>query len=359
MPLKAGDRRRMRGTATAIFALAAAAACRDRGERAEDGGGARPPDTVYTSPRTVDVRLLTPRNVAWNGQDTLVVAVTNGTGRPLADAALEVFVQSPVEVLADSAAPDSARPRLVSSGEGTRLTFALGPMQAGARAEVRQGLRMPPAPAAPPPAGGAIPRSPDGRFVARAWVASGGEPVSAVAMDTIRIRPGSETVLGGCAEVKNVSVSRYGVGPVRLGMTAAALRSACPDARDTTWLGDEGMRERGLGMTLSGTPLLAVLAGDSVQRIVVDSAGVRTAAGAGVGSRLADLRTRYGRMCAGLGEGRVAVWFPNAPGISFALDSADTRGWTPPAPPDSLADTARVASFWVRQGADDCPRGGG
>jgi hypothetical protein len=138
-------------------------------------------------------------------------------------------------------------------------------------------------------------------------------------------------------------------------MTVDALRGSCPEARDTAWKA-EGTDERGVTVAPGGQPVLAVLAGDTVARIVVGAPGLKTAAGVGVGSSVGDLRTRYGRMCAGMGEGRVAVWFPNAPGLSFGLDTLATRGWTPArAVPDSIGDEVAIGSLWVRRGTDECP----
>jgi hypothetical protein len=93
-----------------------------------------------------------------------------------------------------------------------------------------------------------------------------------------------------------------------------------------------------------------------VRRIVIDDPGLKTPNGFGVGAAVAELRATFGRMCTGAGEPWVAVWFPNAPGLSFALDTAATRGW--PAArvhPDSIPDETKVAALWVRQGSDDCP----
>lgn len=337
-----------RWTTIGAMALAAlAAACRDRAaEESPDGAPPKGPPAAGQ----VQLRLEVPGELPWNQDDTLVVTVSNGTPAPLAGATVHLFVQSPVTVLADSA----AGARAVATGEGTRVEIELATIEPGREGELRQAVRIPPAPAAP----AAAPRdtaAPAPRFLVRAWVTRPGGAQLALAQDTLRVRRGSEVVQGGCATARDVAVSRYGIGPVRLGMTPAALRAACPDARDTTWRGQEGATERGQTVSLGGTPVVAVLDGDRVARIVVDTAGVRTAAGVGVGSTLAELRTRYGRGCSGLGEGRVAVWFPNAPGVSFALDTADTKGLAPDLPADSLPPTARVSGFWVRQGTDDCP----
>jgi hypothetical protein len=156
-------------------------------------------------------------------------------------------------------------------------------------------------------------------------------------------------------------VQRYGIGPLRIGMPAAALRSACPEARDTTWQ-QEGTRERGLFVLVGGRPAVAVVAGDTVRRILVDSTGrgLRTPAGLGIGSTLGELRTAYGRGCADEGDGPVAVWFTNTPGVSFALDSATSAAWAPPAGPDALPDAAKVTGMWIHGQDVRCPaRAGG
>ncbi|HEU4455870.1 MAG TPA: hypothetical protein VFR81_22585, partial [Longimicrobium sp.] len=356
------DRRMGIARRTGIAACAALAlgACRDRAGAPADeapadtgkgGGGAG----------SVQVRLMAPDTLGWNETDTVRLVVTNATGQPLRDAVLNLFVAAPAEAAVDSAAPAAARPEAVASGEGTRLTFAVPVVEPGRTAGFVQAVRTPPAPAAPVPGGrpatrGATPTL----YLVRAWLSTrGGSPVGAPVQDTVRIRAGSEVVAGGCGNVGDVTVSRYGVGPVRIGMTLDELRSACPETRDTTWE-QEGMKETGAIAAPGGKRIVAVLAGGKIARIVVDQPGLRTSAGLSVGATVGDLRARYGRMCAGVGEGRVAVWFPNAPGLSFGLDTLATRRWDlSRTDPDSIPDDVGVGSFWVRQGTDDCPAGGG
>jgi hypothetical protein len=147
------------------------------------------------------------------------------------------------------------------------------------------------------------------------------------------------------------------IGPVRLGMSASALRQAVPSARDTTWT-QAGLSQRGAWTPLAdGGRTLAVLSGDSVTRLEVLDPAVRIREGLGVGSSLDELRSTWGAACADVRDDVVVVWFAGAPGASFALDTA------PPdnvaqlrASPDRLPGTARVTRWWLRRGTDSCPR---
>jgi hypothetical protein len=345
--------------------LAALSACR--------GDKAPPPARPSAAPATsaaVQLALQLPDQPGWNQEDSIVVTVTNGTAAAVTDASLELTVQAPVAVLRDSAA--APKPAVDSTATATKLTFALGAIDAGKSVEIHQRVRTPPAPVAPtPPPAPASARpsavkpkpaapaaKPDTstRFLVRARLLRPDEMELASAADTLRIRAGSEVTIGGCGNASDVVVTRYGIGPVRVGMPVAALRAACPEARDTTWKGQEGMTETGLVALPGGRRVVAVTAGGTVQRIVIDQGGLRTAGGDSVGTTVGELRASYGRMCAGRSERRLAVWFPNAPGLSFALDSAATTA-LPPAQTsaDSIPDEVRVSSLWIRQGRDDCP----
>jgi hypothetical protein len=146
------------------------------------------------------------------------------------------------------------------------------------------------------------------------------------------------------------------IGPVRLGMTAATLRQAVASARDTSW-SQEGTTQRGVWVPLgSDGGTLAVLSGDTVVRLEVGDSAVRTRERLGVGSRLDALRSAYGSGCADVADGAVVVWFANAPGIRFALDTpvpsnvAQLR-----ARPAGLPATATVTRWWLHRGAEACP----
>jgi hypothetical protein len=326
-------------TALAAVVLASGG-CRDRGAPETE----RPP-IIEPLERRVELRLALAREWSWNDEDTLRIVAVNGTTDTVAGT-LHLFVAAPADLVGIPPGMES-----VSSGEGTRVSLPVR-LAPGETAELRQAVRTPPAPGAARPA--AIDTT--SRFPVRAWLAAADGRELAAREDTLRIRPGSSVVAGGCGEVTGAAVTRYGIGPVRLGMRASELRALCPEARDTAWRAPPRPPQAALAVRLAGAPLLALLEGDRVERIVLDSAGLVTAASVGVGSTLEALRTRYGRVCAALAEGRTGVWFPAAPGIRFDLDSAAAPPNAAAADLPALPDSARVERLVVRTGPDDCPR---
>ncbi len=230
---------------------------------------------------------------------------------------------------------------------GTRFTYASddAPLEPGQTFSVEQRIRVPAAGI------GEAGSSPWTRTVRARLLGADGEALAEVegeiALDGVQ---GGEAGAPGQA-----AAGRDQIGPVRLGMTAAAARSAGTGARDTTW-SQEGMAQRGVVVPVSGGGrVLAVLDGDSVTRIEVRERSPRTREGLGVGSTLGELRGAWGPACAGAGEGIIAVWFQQAPGISFALDTPfgeDAAALT--RDPARIPDGARVTRWWLRRGASGC-----
>ena len=119
-------------------------------------------------------------------------------------------------------------------------------------------------------------------------------------------------------------VTGDGVGSIRLGMDADELRGRC-GARDTTLVA-EGMTEDAVALRVLRTRAVALLdSADAVSRVIVPARGPTTGGGVGVGSRLASVRARHGRLCGLVGEGRIVVVAARLPGVSFVTDADYAR----------------------------------
>ena len=117
-------------------------------------------------------------------------------------------------------------------------------------------------------------------------------------------------------------VTGRGADVVRLGMPADELRRRCL-AEDTALSLGEGQQERALAVHVDSARAVALLdPAGLVERVIVPVRGPTTPGGVGVGSTLASVQARHGRLCGLLGEGRVVVLAAGLPGVSF-VTSAD------------------------------------
>jgi hypothetical protein len=175
--------------------------------------------------------------------------------------------------------------------------------------------------------------------------------------DTVRQRVAR---VGNCWRTPVITTG--GVGATRVGSTVASLPRNCP-AHDTSFTLGEGLTETGVVVRASGHELVAVTTGDAsgvISRVLVRDPLFRTAAGVGVGSTVAALRSAYeGALCAMMGEGRVVARSPRLPGVSFFLDTdpgSMPGGGRLEASPSLLPDSSRVTAVWVYEAGLD---GGG
>ena len=154
-------------------------------------------------------------------------------------------------------------------------------------------------------------------------------------------------------------VSPDSVGPIPMaGLTAARLRSICPEVRYTERTNIEDvLRLRVMEgiLEFSADPML----NGRIGSVEVRAPGVRTSGGLGAGSSVGELRSAYGALLVCFSEGRGAYAVPrNAPrwGVGFILEpfAAVTRagrGWIENGDTlrasDRVPDSTRVAAILV------------
>lgn len=134
----------------------------------------------------------------------------------------------------------------------------------------------------------------------------------------------SPAAAGGCSAS---ALTGDGVGPVRIGASVDAVRSACGIVAEGTRPGPEGSTTRYITVAMGRDTVDAEIVDGRVWRVPVTSPGLRTSDGIGVGTPLREvLALRDVRPA--MGEG-LYVLSPAHCGMSFQLD--DPEGPLPPA----------------------------
>ena len=333
---------------TAHFALTAC----DSIDRARSRFGNTTTDTVITSTGSgLALGLQAPPAIRPGDEGLIRLSIHNQTDTAVSQVRLELHVPARAEPMAPR--PGDRPVTMVALENGTTV-FSYRteetPLKPGEVARVEQRIRV--------PAAGSTSRgnAPWTREVRARLLGSENrvldEVETAIAVDSAALPATTTTAAGDAAP----PVRRERIGPVQLGMSAAAVKQAARGARDTTW-SEAGARQRGILVPVANRTALAVLSGDAVVRIEAGHPAVQTDERVGVGSRLSELRTAYGSPCADVIDGRVVVWFARAPGAAFALDAPVPRD---PAQLDvgRIPGNAQVTRWWVSREAEICPSGG-
>jgi hypothetical protein len=341
-------RRTVRGYGLLILLPALLGACEAvervrSGAQGEDGGAS-------ATAGGLTLALQIPGMLHAGDEGTIRLSLTNHGDSVPGNVRLDLIVPGWME-LAPPRPGDREVTMAAEEGEGTRFSYRMDepPLGPGETQLLEQRVRVP---AQSPPGAG---RGLSSRLIRARLVNARGQTLTEVQSE---VTLDSAFMGAAGAAAAEAAEPRTQLGAARIGMSSAALRQAVSNARDTTW-SQEGMTERGVVLPMQGGQALAVLSGDSVARIEVRDEQIRTREGLGVGSTLGELRNTWGRTCAGAGEGIVVVWFPSAPGLSFALDTPFATIQQARENPERIPATARVTRWWLHTGTSDCPVSGG
>ncbi len=152
-----------------------------------------------------------------------------------------------------------------------------------------------------------------------------------------------------CAVEDSTRLSGNGFGAFRVGATVDEVRAACEVVADTTLeQGNEGLPERRLTVLVGSDTVEATVVRDSIWRLELTTARIRTSDSLGVGTAAGVLRAKGAKLA--VGDRGVFALVPSHCGLSFQLSGVDPASaeWSRIAESSSVG---RVLVFGCEGGA--------
>jgi hypothetical protein len=136
---------------------------------------------------------------------------------------------------------------------------------------------------------------------------------------------------GGCGPA-HPTLGGDGVGGLRIGAPADAVKRACRVVSDKVELGREDVPTRTLKVKFADAVVEAVIDEGRVWSVTIDTPTLRTDTGLGVGTSISDL-LRQPDLVGDVGEGDLYVFTSSQCGMSFRLsytptEADTTEAWT-------------------------------